>query len=319
MQKTGVLDPREPFDVVYTWVNHADKGWQRMHARATNNRAKPDHEHASADDPARYTNRGELYWSIRSVRKYAPWVRRIYIVTNCALPQWVEGMPDVMPVSHDDVFQDSGALPTFNSHAIECVLHRIPGVSERFLYFNDDFFLCREVSPDDFFWGGQGVFYTLSRHDIPYQQRKESWRPVDSGAINSGRLLARDFNFTPIKKLQHAPYPLSVAILTEIESRYAEYVNLTRSRRFRSAADIAMATTLHAYYAHCIGLGRPSALSSRYIDISDWRFLALVLPLSPLWRGKFDTLCLNEVCGMRYGERLRDSIVRALMRRLFSQ
>jgi hypothetical protein len=36
-------------------------------------------------------------------------------------------------------------LPTFNSHAIEGHLYRVPDLSERFIYFNDDMFLGRDV------------------------------------------------------------------------------------------------------------------------------------------------------------------------------
>src|SRR5699024_9004422 len=45
-------------------------------------------------------------------------------------------------------------LPTFSSHPIELNLHRIDGLSERFVYFNDDVFLTKEVEKEDFFKNG---------------------------------------------------------------------------------------------------------------------------------------------------------------------
>ena len=314
----NTTDTGEPFDVVYTWVNHADPGWKNLYAQANSDCDMPKGEHASSNDPARYVNRGELYWSIRSVHKYASWVRRIYVVTNCALPDEVAALGGVVHVPHEVIFPDLDCLPTFNSHAIETVLHRIPGLSERFLYLNDDFFLCRPLTPDDFFYGKQGVRFTLSPHDIPYDRTMEALRPVDTGAIHAASLLRRDFNCMPRKKLQHAPYPLMISTMKDIERKYADSVLATRAHRFRQKSDVAMATTLHAYYAQCMGRGEPGSLRARYIDISDWRFLGLIHPFSPLHRGKYDTLCLNEISELRCGQKLRDIIVLALMRRLFS-
>ena len=72
-------------------------------------------------------------------------------------------MPDVTVVSHREVFGDTGLLPTFNSQAIESRLHRIPGLAEHFLYFNDDMFMGRAVAPDLFFSpGGLSKFFPSS-------------------------------------------------------------------------------------------------------------------------------------------------------------
>mgnify|MGYP003649856153 CR=1 FL=1 len=89
---------------------------------------------------ARFSNRWEIYYSIRSLKKYASWVNRIYIVTNCEVPQRILNL-GVVVVSHEDIFPDLNCLPNFNSRAIESCLHKIEGLSEYFLYLNDDFIL----------------------------------------------------------------------------------------------------------------------------------------------------------------------------------
>lgn len=307
----------EAFDVVYTWVNHADPNWQKLHAKATKDRLTPKNEHISANDKARFQNRDELYWSIRSVRKYAPWVRNIYVLTNCSMPEWIKDFTDIHWVMHEEIFPNHHHLPTFSSHSIETVLHKIPNLSERFLYFNDDFFLCNPVKLEQFFWGQQGIYYTLSPHDIPYTRSADKLKPVDTGAINAAAFLERDYQYKPQKKLQHTPYALSRTMLYELEEKYKNSIEYTRNQKFRQPTDVAMATTLHAYYAHCTGRGRPSNIKARYIDIGDWRFLGLVHPLAPLWRNKYDSLCLNEVETMRYGAKLRDALVAKLMQKLF--
>ena len=84
--------------------------------------------------------------------RYAPWIRHIYIVTDNQIPNWLNlRHPRVSMVSHTDIFQNQSHLPVFSSPAIETHLHRIKGISKRFIYFNDDVFLGANVLPDDFF------------------------------------------------------------------------------------------------------------------------------------------------------------------------
>lgn len=304
-------------DVVYTWVNDKDPNWQALYRAAMHRREIATGEHDSAVNAGRFISRNELFYSLASIRKHAPWVRHIHVLTNCALPSWTNSMDNVSGVSHESVFPDMRDLPTFNSHAIETVLHRIPDLSENFIYLNDDVFLCNDIRPDCFF-SMNSVHYFPSRHDIPYEREFALLRPVDTGAINSAQLLEKAFNQQPRKKLQHAPFALKKSILEEIEARFPHEVAATRSHAFRHPGDIAMATTLHAYYAAYTGRGKPREIAARYVDIGDWRFLGLVHPWSPLMRGKYATLCLNEVTDIRHFHKLRDHIVERVMKRLFA-
>jgi hypothetical protein len=152
----------EDVDAVYTWVDGSDPAFQAMRRQY----AGP----AAADQASRYRSNGELRFSLRSLLRYAPWVRRVHILTNGQVPRWLDGShPRIHLVTHAEVFPEPQCLPTFNSHAIEMCLHRIPGLSRRFLYFNDDFFLGRDVHPADFFTpsGGQVVFLD----DFPLPER----------------------------------------------------------------------------------------------------------------------------------------------------
>lgn len=308
---------KSQIDAVYTWVNHGDPAWQALYGQANKDEKIAEGEHDSARNSARFYSRNELYYSIKSLKKYAPWIRTIYVVSNCERPAWLDDFNDVKYVVHQAIFPDLADLPTFNSKAIESVLHRIEGLSERFLYLNDDVFLCQAMRLDDFFWGDEGIFFFPSRHDIPHSLEPSKLRPVDQGAVNSSRLLTKRFGQTPKKKLQHAPFALSKSMLKEIESHYSCEMRVTRSHPFRHPADIAMTTTLHAYYAFYTGRGKPREINTRYIDIGDPLFLLLVHPWSPLIRGKYATLCLNEVSSIPYFARARDWVVRWVMKRLF--
>ncbi|XP_075228140.1 N-acetylglucosamine-1-phosphate transferase subunits alpha and beta [Lycorma delicatula] len=101
--------------------------------------------------PSRFDDKEELRYSLRSLEKFAPWVRKVYLVTNGQIPHWLNlENPRIKIVTHYEIFTNKTHLPTFSSPAIETHLHRIPGLSEKFLYINDDIFLGSEVWPDDF-------------------------------------------------------------------------------------------------------------------------------------------------------------------------
>ncbi len=117
------------------------------------------------DDVAahRFQDNDELKYSLRSLEKYAPWVRNIYIVTNGQQPSWLNtSHPRVKLITHEQIFQSKSHLPTFSSPAIESHIHRIPGLSNRFLYFNDDTLLGAPVWPDDFFTYSKGFRFHLA-------------------------------------------------------------------------------------------------------------------------------------------------------------
>lgn len=104
-------------------------------------------------NPERYRDIYQLMkYSLRSVEKFAPWINHIYIFTcRPQQPDWLDfSHPKISVVHHDEVF-DPEDVPTFNYNVIESYLHKIPGISEDFIYLNDDFLLGSEVSPEDFY------------------------------------------------------------------------------------------------------------------------------------------------------------------------
>uniref|UniRef100_A0A8C9TWP1 N-acetylglucosamine-1-phosphotransferase subunits alpha/beta n=1 Tax=Scleropages formosus TaxID=113540 RepID=A0A8C9TWP1_SCLFO len=112
---------------------------------------------------SRFEDNEELRYSLRSVERHAPWVRHIFIVTNGQIPSWLNlDNPRVTVVTHQDIFRNISHLPTFSSPAIETHIHRIPGLSRKFIYLNDDVMFGKDVWPDDFYSHskGQKVYLT---------------------------------------------------------------------------------------------------------------------------------------------------------------
>ncbi|XP_019741889.1 N-acetylglucosamine-1-phosphotransferase subunits alpha/beta-like, partial [Hippocampus comes] len=123
--------------------------------------APPKKETRDSLTANRFEENGALLYSLRSMEKHAPWVRHVYIVTNGQIPSWLNLQnPRVSIVTHKEIFLNMSHLPNFNSHAIESHLHRIPGISQKFLYLNDDMMFGKDAWLDDFYTptDGQKVY-----------------------------------------------------------------------------------------------------------------------------------------------------------------
>lgn len=256
-----------PVDAVYTWVDDSDPEW-----RARRDAALGGHDDGSSPDhgAVRFRNRDELRYSMRSLAMYAPWIRHIYLVTAGQTPTWLnKDHPDVTVIDHRDLFADpDAALPTFNSHAIESQLHRIEGLSEHFLYFNDDVFLGRPTTPDTFFLSsGAARFFwsSVSVPTLPVAPDDEGYR---AAAKNTRTLLQREFGRTTTHGFVHAPHALHRSVLAELTERFADGLETTARSRFRSTSDLALVSSLHHHYAYLTGRSVPGSIAYDYVNIS---------------------------------------------------
>ncbi len=135
-------------DLVYLWVDGTDPVWitKKNKFLAPDKQVNPE----TAGD-CRYVEHHELKYSLRSVEMYAPWINHIYIVTDNQHPEWLDtNHPKITIINHEDIIP-AEYLPLFNSAAIESFLHNINGLSEHFLYANDDMMFGRPVEPSHFF------------------------------------------------------------------------------------------------------------------------------------------------------------------------
>ncbi|MDQ1551676.1 MAG: hypothetical protein QOD50_1098, partial [Actinomycetota bacterium] len=122
----GMFDPLASditfdIDIVFSWVDGSSAEFQRMRAL----RMQSYVVGVGDDSAARYRQLDELRYALRSVHLYAPWIRRIFIVTDSPTPTWLANHPSVTIVPSTAFFLDQSSLPTHNSHAIESQLHHI--------------------------------------------------------------------------------------------------------------------------------------------------------------------------------------------------
>lgn len=144
-----------PIDAVISWVDGYAPAYQQ---KLKSFCAKMGIDQNMAVEPTRIHQVNEIHYCLHALRRFAPWIRTIYIVTNQQVPPTVtalQGTPfgnKIKIIDQNDLLLESGInSPVFNSLSIEWLIWRIKGLSDHFLYLNDDFFIIRPVTPHDFF------------------------------------------------------------------------------------------------------------------------------------------------------------------------
>jgi hypothetical protein len=137
-------------DFVITWVDMDDPVWKKEFARYS---GKIDNTKNEVSE-ARFRDYGLLKYWFRGVDKFAPWVRKIHFVTCGQKPEWLDPNHPKLNLVHHEDFIPAAFTPVFNSNLIEIYMHKIPGLAEHFVYFNDDFFIINHLSEKRFFTNG---------------------------------------------------------------------------------------------------------------------------------------------------------------------
>ena len=189
-------------DLVYLWVNGSDPAWLAKKNAFIGN----SQENTSINCKGRHASNDELKYSLRSVEKYAPWVRKIFIVTDEQTPDWIDTANSKIKIVDIGEILPESALPCYNSCVIEHRLYKIDGLSERFLYANDDMFINKPISPDAFF--AEDGFPVIRLYPKPF--RRLRWF----------------FYRERIRKKPLLPYSKSIANASElVKKRYGIYYN----------------------------------------------------------------------------------------------
>ena len=145
--ETQIANTYLDIDLVYLWVDGSDPAW-RAKRNAFIGKAQ---DNSPENCKGRTADNDELKYSLRSVEMYAPWIRKIFIVTDEQMPEWLDtSNPQVRVVDLKEIMPPH-CLPCFNSSLIEKFIYKIPGLAEKFIYANDDMFINRPVTPDTFF------------------------------------------------------------------------------------------------------------------------------------------------------------------------
>lgn len=233
-------------DAVITWVDGDDPRHRAKRQQFGTQKM------LNTDDIAgntRYKSVGEIFYCVASINRFAPWINKIYIVTDEQNPHvepflekhFPEGYIPVEIVDHKTIFRDyEQYLPTFNSICIESMTWRIPGLSEHFIEFNDDLILAAPVSPEDFFteegnlvcYGKKYNSLVVKIHGLlKYHSDGRKRVTFKETMNNAASLLGRHLYMI---KIYHTPKALLKSYYEKYFSEHPEHLIANISHRFRS-------------------------------------------------------------------------------------
>ncbi|KGR36766.1 Capsular polysaccharide phosphotransferase SacB [Vibrio campbellii] len=244
-------------DFIITWVDGADEEWLTR-------KNKHSVDFIEGDSENRYRDWGLLKYWFRSVSINAPWVRKVFFVTEGHLPSWLNvDNPKLEIVRHSDYIPED-YLPTFSSHPIELNFHRIEDLSENFVYFNDDMFIIEKIDEDCFFsegipcdmaietpvtqWGDQmfGRIISNNMHLInrEFDKRKVIYDNLTKWVnLKYKGNLYRTISHLPWRGFtgldyQHLPQPFLKRSFVEVWDRFYKEMNQTSLSKFRNGCDV---------------------------------------------------------------------------------
>ncbi len=302
-----------PIDVVYTWVDGADPAWRAQKAQFLGVDAPDSGIDEDTADLARFQSHDELRYSLRSIEQYAPWVRHIYLVTEGHRPSWlVDDHAKLTVVPHKAII-DAQFLPTFNSHVLEAHLHRIAGLSEHYVYFNDDVLLSRPLQPSDFFLSTGARLVSPSGKVIPSGPPTSADTPMDCASKNTRALIEATFGQRIDAGMLHSFHCQTKTTAARCIELIEDAGLSFYGNRFRSLSDLNTATLLSHYVAWFTGSGVFSPSSCMYLNMhsasSAQGYQAMLdlkgQPACP------DSLCVNQVAN-ELGEAERDAFAASL-------
>ena len=268
------MNTRDPVDIVYLWVDGSDPVWRRKRQAARDRLGAAQNQTLAAHGnvEGRFRDNDELRYSLRALERFFPQHGHVYIVTDGQTPAWLRSHPGLTVVDHR-VLIPPASLPTFDSCHIESYIHRIPGLSERYFYCNDDVFFGAPVVLADWFWEG-GVYAGWS-HEAqvsagPLQQDSDALRNACRQSIawldaHPGAVSQHGYSHT-FKTFSHAPRPMLRSVLMQLEGLAPELFASVRSTVFRSWDKPTVVSDFVMRWCLANGLARMRDYSHAYVS-----------------------------------------------------
>jgi hypothetical protein len=236
-----IVNSQKDVDVVFTWIDNGDKIWQEQYeyySKRISNKTLG----LFAKDMARFENHDELKYALKSVKYYLPWVRNIFLVTDNQIPNYLLD-ENVIVIKHNNII-DNKYLPTFNSHVIEAHLHKIPDLSENFIYFNDDVFAARKLPQSHFFQENDIASMFISCKSLTKMQKKGIITPTLTAALRGNNLLQKVYKVNIDNPIVHTYVPLKKSVFNLAYEMFGNEIQSFLPNRFRMNNDLNLATFL---------------------------------------------------------------------------
>lgn len=235
----------KPIDMVYCWCDGNDpafKDRRRFYLAKENGVYDRD-----SIGNHRFIDNEELKYSLRSLELYAPWINHIYIVTDRQIPKWLDlNNKRVTIIDHSEIMPRE-IIPCFNSVVIERYIVNIPGLSEFFLYGNDDMFFGRPISPNFFFLpDGKPIVYVKYFEKFSYiKDETDFWEKYQTASswmqtnLNAWKLLFDRYKKHEFFVSTHTVDGYRKSLFNNTISRYKNDEHFSATNRFRNPRDIS--------------------------------------------------------------------------------
>ena len=322
-------------DFVVIWVDGGDPVWQAKKAEYSKS---IDTSKKSMNSIKAYRDWGTFKYWFRGVEKFAPWVNKVYLVTDQQKPSWLNITSEkLVLVDHSDIIRKE-YLPVFSANPIESNIHRIPGLSEHFVFFNDDVYLTAPVEPTDFFSEdglpkyntalspivperyGTGHFQVndmeivtsyFSRDEILKNGKFLSFKQGLKNIVKS--LLYRNSKFICGFWENHLTHPLLKSTMELVWEKETAILEKTSASRFRNPSDTNV--WLFKYWQIASGeyeVADPDLGGLFSLDNADSDFWKL------LNSGKYKIMCINDGFNFQDEEKVMVDFIKA-MNQLFPE
>ncbi len=253
--------PNDKIDAVITWVDGNDPAHQAKRAQFLTHKRENTLKDVAGE--TRFNQVGEIYCCIASILRFAPWINKIYIVTDNQDPHVEDYINKYFPenkipveiVDHKVIFEGyENFLPTFNSLSITSALWRIPNLSERFILFNDDVMLQRSVSPEDFYDKDKIVLYGRKWVSTAETRASLILQTVMRRIVGKKPLLsfkkfmynaARVVHASQFVRLGHTPHAFFKSVFSDFFSAHPQCLESNICHRFRNKEQYSSAELHH--------------------------------------------------------------------------
>lgn len=303
----------EPIDFVITWVDGNNPEWQQL---------KSKYRPGENEDgrKRRYRDWNNLQYLFRGIEKYASWVRNIYLVTPGFWPEWIRMDHPKLKLIDQNTLLSADCIPTFNNAAVELMFHKLPGLSERFVYFNDDMFLLNHTKPSDFFKaglpcdnpgfcalqamgekdgpGGYGYAVMSTRliarffdkQDVVRNNRKKIYSLLNRKDIIKTILVSPYHHFTGINET-HLPYSYLKKTFETVWEKAPEELNKTIHDRFRN--EFSVVHWIMRYWQICSGeVAVRDRNDGHFFEIQRYEDCHNII--REIERQKYKMICIND-------------------------
>lgn len=311
-------------DFVITWVDMNDPKWQADFSKYSGRKENTK----NGVSEARFRDNGFLRYWFRGVEKFAPWVRRIHFVTSGQKPEWLdESNPKINLVNHKDYIPEE-FLPTYNSVVIERYIHRIPGLADHFVYFNDDFYIINTIAPTRFFRNGMpcdiaaflynpswSQWYRRIKNNLKIINRhfdkrevmrrdRDKWFHKSYGSKARWNYLLKPYGKFITLRTPHNAQPYLKSTFEEVWAVAGKELTETSVNRFRALNDLT--PELFRTWQICRGNFEP------YNTYSDTKMFPLMVrprqAVRAIYNQSYSLICLNDNVHIRNYDRVMADI-----------